>query len=524
MGPSAALCSPPIGIYILSSSTSGCKPATENSYSSRRRLLVRGKEAPGVTSRGNASRHARFLSLHFTLSKGRIAGANFITFDLDEASRGRTNLPHLFRFLDSATAEERDYLGLEDTSDYKLLSSSGFYELSSAAGVFLSPDDSIEMVKTHASLAALGSKPKHLSSIFTLPTSILLLGHLEFAYQDEGVAQRVLASFWTMSRVLCMRDRGMRDLYPVFFAYIIESCNHRFSASLPQPTYPSSTTAMLDVLLQTIPISILGRPGYQARTSNRTTMGTAPFVGSPCSSNSNEEFTTNFANEHSFEPSVAFNFVLMNENVSEVLWAFRNVVNAPNVHLAAGGASLFEAPVLPEVGSKLDSPGSINKSAGNRLFMITHIRPNDSLLPNSFDKRRVRLQPAAFAVHSLVQRFYRLAIDRSVFGERCTGEGGGAGVGRKTAYLAKKRVEEGGHVCLTYDTWKSVEDRVRAAEKDGKGGPARYGGYKGDEDEMGTEYTHGGVADGQMPLGVPAGYAGGFGAVTTTFAARVVPG
>jgi chitin synthase len=72
-------------------------------------------------------------------------------------------------------------------------------------------------------------------------------------------------------------------------------------------------------------------------------------------------------------------------------------------------------------------------------------------------------------------------------------------------------VKETGHVFLTYDTWKSVEDLVRAAEKDGKGGPGGYGGYEAEEDDMGTEYTHGGGAEGQMLLGVPAGYGGAFG-------------
>ncbi|KAH6899274.1 P-loop containing nucleoside triphosphate hydrolase protein [Coprinopsis sp. MPI-PUGE-AT-0042] len=813
----------------------------------------------------NASRHARFLSLHFTPSKGRIAGPKFVTFNLDK-SRLSTKLRAeertfriFYQFVNGATAEEHDYFGLEDLGDYKLLSSSRCYRLSSATRTFLGPDDSIGTVETRASLAALNFEPKHLSSIFTLLTSILL-DNLEVTYQDEGVAQRSSQAYVTNPTVLAQaarllgvgeeelsavlttrmrwirkesvgvilddeqsaaqRDRCMRDLYAVLFAYIIESCRHRLSASLPQQTSPSSANATLDVLSQTIPIFILDQPGYQTQTSNRTSMGTAPLVGSPYGSNSYEEFAINFADEvvnsfisqRSFEPSLGFNSILTDENVgsavsgrcgrsgsisghsamnvqgaigsevlasdelvqllrgnpsieptpvsasgkklggvlgviahashnwktgksglidegkgeaadkkdgetidgvleafgdrckglfgvdkstvgllggspvsgshvkttffvnrfssptppptlsptsrdgfvsrlvsgpgvatehharddnlvvqsqvlgrglrevtpvlsgetyariaeakgetssgsdsstapaassgplggsltiaedeltkvyegrlgrmdpsktysllsqvnqsvSEVLWAFGKVANPPSLHLAAGGASPFEAPVLPEVGSELDSPGSIIKSAGNRLFMITHIRPNDSISPNSFDKRRVRLQLAAFAIPSLVQRLHRndwsVAIDRNVFVERYVGRMRGSvnervtqisraegwTIGEDAWWLhssnatsfdgesednvfAEGAVEEEGHVFLTYDTWKSVEDRVRAAEKDGKGGPAGYGGYEGDDDEMSAEYTHSGPGEGQMLLGVPAGYAGGFG-------------
>jgi chitin synthase len=255
----------------------------------------------------NASRHARFLSLHFTPSKGRIAGAKFITFNLDKSRpstkhRAEERTFHIFyQFLNGATAEERDYFGLEDMSDYKLLSSSGCYRLSSATGMFLSLDESIGMVQTRASLAALGFKPKHLSFIFTLLTSILLLDNLEFAYQDEGVAERLAQAYATNPTVLAQaarllgvgeelsavlkarmrrirkesvgvllgeeqsaaqRDRCMRDLYAVLFAYIIETCNHRLSSSLPQTTSPSSASATLDALSQNIPTFMFDQPGY----------------------------------------------------------------------------------------------------------------------------------------------------------------------------------------------------------------------------------------------------------------------
>lgn len=58
------------------------------------------------------------------------------------------------------------------------------------------------------------------------------------------------------------------------------------------------------------------------------------------------------------DPSKTYSLLAqVNQSLSEVLWAFGKVVNPPTVHLAAGGASPFEAPVLPEVGVEVDSAG-----------------------------------------------------------------------------------------------------------------------------------------------------------------------
>ena len=123
----------------------------------------------------NASRHGRYLELHFN-DRGRIQAAKVLTFGLDKSRLSRLTFEertyHIFyQFLAGATPEERDRYGLEDVSDYALLASSGCYRLPS--GPF--SDDGIAMDDLRAAMKSLGFKPKHLSSIFSLLVAILLL-------------------------------------------------------------------------------------------------------------------------------------------------------------------------------------------------------------------------------------------------------------------------------------------------------------------------------------------------------------
>ncbi|KAJ7498041.1 glycosyltransferase family 2 protein [Mycena galericulata] len=140
-----------------------------------------------------------------------------------------------------------------------------------------------------------------------------------------------------------------------------------------------------------------------------------------------------------------------------------------------------------------------------RLWTLSCVRPNDSGSPNSFDKRRVRTQIRALMVPAMVQRVvggdYVAEFDAEEFCaryvptmrgsveeriEQCARAGGwraGPGGEYKVA---------GGRVMVGYEAWKGVEDVLRAAEKD------RRGGAEGEEREVeeydaeeGTEYTHG---------------------------------
>ena len=132
----------------------------------------------------NASRHGRYLELHFN-ERGRISAAKVLTFGLDKTRLNRLTHEertyHVFyQFLAGTTPAERDHFNLEDVSDYALLASSGCYRLPS--GPF--SDDSIAMADLRVAMRTLGFKPKHMSSIFSLLVAILLLGNLQFANGD----------------------------------------------------------------------------------------------------------------------------------------------------------------------------------------------------------------------------------------------------------------------------------------------------------------------------------------------------
>jgi chitin synthase len=132
----------------------------------------------------NASRHGRYLELHFN-ERGRISAAKVLTFGLDKTRLNRLTHEertyHVFyQFLAGTTPAEQDHFNLEDVSDYALLASSGFYRLPS--GPF--SDDSIAMADLRVTTRTLGFKPKHMTSIFTLLVAILLLGNLQFANGD----------------------------------------------------------------------------------------------------------------------------------------------------------------------------------------------------------------------------------------------------------------------------------------------------------------------------------------------------
>ena len=87
----------------------------------------------------NASRHVRYLELHFG-ENGRINAAKILAFGLDMNRLIRLTHEertyHIFyQFIAGATTAERDIFNIEDPSDYNLLASSGCYCL--PAGPFI---------------------------------------------------------------------------------------------------------------------------------------------------------------------------------------------------------------------------------------------------------------------------------------------------------------------------------------------------------------------------------------------------
>lgn len=299
----------------------------------------------------NASRHGRYLELHFT-SRGRISGAKVLTYGLDKSRL--TRLMHeertyhvFYQFLAGATPPERDYYALDDPSEYALLASSGTYRL--PAGPF--SDDSISMSELRTAMKTLGFKQKHTSAIFSLLVAILLLGNLTFRNGDAhdssavvmnplvlehaarllGVTPDDLAQSLTTKtnyvkkelytvllsaeQSAVQRDRHVRDLYAILFAFVVENVNQRVSPSSKDP--PPHTQIML-----------LDQPGYQTRGSSGTTSialsGQTPLLNNAYGQNGFDEFCINFSDEllhsyylrHTFEDTIGFNAQLVGDGIS----------------------------------------------------------------------------------------------------------------------------------------------------------------------------------------------------------------
>ncbi|KAG0695993.1 glycosyltransferase family 2 protein [Suillus ampliporus] len=255
----------------------------------------------------NASRHTRYLELHFN-ARGRIASAKVLAFALDKSRL--TRLTH----------EERTFhIFYQFLADYSLLASSGCYRLPS--GPF--SDDAIAMEEVLAAMRTLGFKTKHISSIFTLLVAILLLSNIQFTEADardvsayvanapvlEQVAKLLGVSAEDLTLILttrtsyvrkelytvllnveqsaAQRDQFMRDLYAILFAYVVETANHK--------VVPANREE-----LPHAQIVIFDQPGFQSRgptgTGSMSFTGNAPLI-SAYGQNSFDEFCINFADE-----------------------------------------------------------------------------------------------------------------------------------------------------------------------------------------------------------------------------------
>ena len=316
----------------------------------------------------NASRHGRYLELHFN-DRGRIASAKVLAYGLDKsrlirlAHEERTY--HIFyQLLAGATSEERDRLNIEDASDYALLASSGCYRL--PGGPF--SDDASGMDELRAAMRTLGFKAKHVNSIFNLLMAILLLGNIEFvegvSREDTahvvntlvldqiarllGVSPEDLAQAMTIKtsyvrkelytvllspeQSAIQRDQLVRDLYAILFAFVVETANHKLAPAAADPPPPTQ-------------IVLLDQAGFQSRSPSGTNSlaltNNAPLLAA-YGQNGFEEFCTNFADEllHSyvvrniFEDSVGFNAYSSGDGVS--LPAVQTMDNSACIELLRG--------------------------------------------------------------------------------------------------------------------------------------------------------------------------------------------
>ncbi|EPQ25956.1 uncharacterized protein PFL1_06412 [Pseudozyma flocculosa PF-1] len=248
---------------------------------------------------GNASRHGRYLELHYDRS-ARLSAAKVLTFGLEKRRVNRLapeeRTFHVFyQLLAGASADERDALKLDDVTSYALLASSGCYRLPGGP----SSDDAIAMDELRAAMKVLGFKQKQVNGIFTILSAILLLGNLEFGQPHEAaeashvtnravlddvadllgvpaedlelaltsksrfVRRELVNSFLGPEASAAQRDSLMRDLYATLFAFVVETANHKIA--------PGSDEAFPTHIVQ------LDAPGFQSRASG--SIGGAPPGG-----------------------------------------------------------------------------------------------------------------------------------------------------------------------------------------------------------------------------------------------------
>ncbi|PCH40709.1 glycosyltransferase family 2 protein [Wolfiporia cocos MD-104 SS10] len=316
----------------------------------------------------NASRHGRYLELHFN-DRGRISAAKVLTYALDKSRLNRLSFEertyHVFyQFLAGATPEERDRFNLEDPSEYALLASSGCYRLPS--GPF--SDDAASMDELRDAMKTLGFKSKHLSSIFSLLVAILLLSNIQFTEADARDVSAYVANPLILEEVArllgvpldeltetmtnktsyvrkelytvmlnaqqsaAQRDSLMRDLYAILFAFVVETANHRIAPSPQDPPPPTQ-------------IILLDQPGFQTKGPPGSTSvyfgGPAPLL--PAHGQSGfDEFCINFTDEmvhsyvlrHVFEDSVGYNGQLTGDGIA--LPAITTMDNSACIELLRG--------------------------------------------------------------------------------------------------------------------------------------------------------------------------------------------
>ncbi|OCB87192.1 chitin synthase [Sanghuangporus baumii] len=331
----------------------------------------------------NASRHGRYLELHFT-ERGRIGSAKVLTYGLDKTRL--TRLTHeertfhvFYQLLAGATTDERDRLNMEDPSDYALLASSGCYRL--PGGPF--SDDATAMTELRMAMRTLGFKTKHVTAIFNLLIAILLLGNLEFvegvSREDTahvanplvldhvarllGVTSEDLAQALTNKtsylrkelytvllspqQSVMQRDQLLRDLYAILFAFVVETANHKLAPNAADPPPPTQ-------------IVLLDQAGFQTRSPSGTNSialtSHAPLIAA-YGQNGFQEFCINFADE------LLHSYVVRN--------TFEDAVGH-NAHLTGDGVS------LPAI-ETMDNSGCVELLRGAQLSERAHRKPGGIL-------------------------------------------------------------------------------------------------------------------------------------------------
>ncbi|KAF8324620.1 chitin synthase [Cantharellus anzutake] len=368
----------------------------------------------------SATRYTRYTEFHYN-DKGRIEAAQVLAFAPDKSrllrlSNDERTFHVFYQLLAGATPDERDAWGLEDPSDYALLSSSGCYRLPS--GPF--SDDAVNMGDLRASMKALGFKPKHISSIFSLLVVALLLGNLQFIdyntkevnYEPARVSnplildkvchllgveaeelQEVLTNKTTYIRkevqmvvltadpAAAQRDRLVQDLYAILFAFVVETANHRVAPPLSGARSPFGQIILFD------------QPGFRSRGSIGSIGGPGPLL-SAIGHNKYEEFITNFQNEivqffvtqSIFDDTTGLNSLVVSDGIS--LPSIPIMDNSACVELLRGSVT-----------NKGSVPGGILGIIGKAVSTSHHVKSGERR-----DEELLKDLNSKFSVHSAFGR------------------------------------------------------------------------------------------------------------------------
>ncbi|KAF8160478.1 P-loop containing nucleoside triphosphate hydrolase protein [Mycena galopus ATCC 62051] len=255
----------------------------------------------------DASRHSKLLELHFT-DRGRIAGAKYLVFALDESclvklAHEERSYHAFYQLLAGATTAERDALRLEDPSEYVILASSGTYRLPS--GPF---NDTTGMADLRAALRTLSFK--HIPAVLSLLAAILASTNITFIPADNNTETARVAPASAQSLALTARLLGVsteelevaltnrtayvrkelytvllnehgattqragltRDLYAILVSFLLESANRWLE---PPANVPTHVIALLDTPAS--PHLRWLRSALQALTSLRAISQTSSF-------------------------------------------------------------------------------------------------------------------------------------------------------------------------------------------------------------------------------------------------------
>lgn len=270
---------------------------------------------------------------------GELAGAKVLPFGLNKYRIGHLEPEqrtfHVFyQMLAGASPDEREELGLDDPDTYALLSSSNCYVL--PAGPF--SDDSTQLGELRAAFASLGFKAKHVRSIFSVLTAILVMSNITFqddkqdgslgmvSYEErtqvvergllyevaghlgvnaeeleavltnrtKWVSHDLASVFLDAENASRQRDSLMRDLYAILFAFVVEMANKKLAPGAEMP--PGLQITQIDL------------PGHQSRTQEtevdprRSTLLQQATLINASGNNGFDEFAYNFNAEllHSY--------------------------------------------------------------------------------------------------------------------------------------------------------------------------------------------------------------------------------